>query len=197
MSAYDVTINATYLGQPVINSLGFRGPGDVPAGTQAQDLARRVRVEWLQHLVPLASVGYILGEVQTVSITNPEIAGSSTGSNTGAAGSLSLTGAICAAVDILTGFRGRSFRGRTGICGLTENHVDGNNLVETSRAQFETAVRNFRQELLVPVTPETEIYELGVVSRIFQGVKRPVPIFTAATAVNVRARVGTRVTRLR
>jgi hypothetical protein len=131
-------------------------------------------------------------------MTNPAIVGTAAGSSPGGwQASEPITGAVCVAVDILTGFRGKSFRGRTGLAGLVESKVAGNFLLEGDRVDFDARFAGFRADLSTPVAPETEVLVLGVISRFSGKVKRPVPVFTPATSTVVRGRVGTRVSRLR
>jgi hypothetical protein len=204
VSAFSVTIEGTYLGQVINNVLGIRGAGDVPAGAQAQDLATRVRDHWRDEVMTIVSGSYAMTGVNAVSMTNPEIAGFVAANNSGGSGTDPYSGAICAAVQIRTGLRGRAFRGRTGICGLTEDHVSGNSLAATALSSFQARIDGFRNRLLAPVAPATEVYELGVISR-YKGTAAdgtPVPriggpIFTPSIAVVVAPRVGTRVSRLR
>lgn len=197
MSSWRVTINGTFLGQNVANIIGVRGAGDVPAGAQGAAVAARVREVWNFYLLPSLSNAYTTTSVDAVSMTNPEVGEVSTGTQSGGQTVPPYTGAVCAAVDIRTGFRGRSFRGRTGLCGLVEADVEGNNLTETRRADLESRFADFFANLAVPATGTTETYELGVISRVSNGVKRTTPIFTPATTTAVRARLGTRVMRLR
>jgi hypothetical protein len=197
MSAFDVNIRGTYLGQIINNVIGVRGPGDVPAGAQAQAIADRVLRVWAARVVPVLSTQYRCEGVDVVSITNPGIGAQAFGNFAGGNISDPVSGAICGAVDVLTGLRGRSFRGRTGLTGVVENAVSGNLLVEASRVDYETRVRGFRTDLGTGDTASPDAYEWGVVSRFAKLVKREPPIFTPSIAVNVRARVGTRVSRLR
>jgi hypothetical protein len=197
MSAFDVTIRGTYLGQVVNNIIGVRGPGDVPGGAQAQAIADRVLNAWAGRVVPELSQQYVCTGVDVVSITNPSVGAEAFGNFVGTNISDPITGAICVAVDVLTGLRGRSFRGRTGLTGLVEGSVSGNLLAEASRLQYQSKVRLFRDDLAVGTAATPDAFEWGVVSRFAGNVKRVPPIFTPSIAVNVRSRVGTRVSRLR
>lgn len=197
MSNWRVTINGTYLGQNVANILGVGGPGDVPAGVQGLDVATKVRGIWVREVIPSLSSSYTVTTVEAVSITNPEIGESVTGASAGGQSVAVMTGAICAAVDIRTGLRGRSFRGRTGLTGLVEADVDGNALTEVRRGDLDARMNTFRNQMGAVTAESAEVYTIGVVSRISQGVKRLVPIYTPSTSISVRSRVGTRVTRLR
>jgi hypothetical protein len=204
MGFYRVTIEAAYLGQVVNNVLGIRGAGDVPSGVQAQDLAARVESAWRTNILGQVADDYVMTGVNVVSATNPDIGGFVAASAAGAQGTDPITGAVCVGVDIRTGFRGRAFRGRTGIAGLVEPKVTGNNVVEADRVLFQAAIDGFRDRLLIPVAPATEVYEIGVISA-FKGVDaqgKPIPrvggpIFTVSTSLVVKSRVGTRVSRLR
>jgi hypothetical protein len=83
------------------------------------------------------------------------------------------------------------------LAGLLESAVSGNTIVEASRASYQTAITQFRLDMLAAASPTNEPYEIGVVSRFNKKIKRPVPIFTPSTSMQVRSRVGTRITRLR
>jgi hypothetical protein len=204
MSAWTVVIAGTYLGQIVNNVLGIRGAGDVPAGTQGQEVARVVNAYWRADIVPLLSSAYQLSGVTAVSMTNPEIGAENVTTDIGGDLGDPISGAICAPVDIQTGLRGRAFRGRTGLTGLTETGVTGNTIVQLKRDALQNGMTTFRSRLVSPTITDQEAFDLGVISR-YKGVDaqgKPLlrpggPIFTNSIAVVVRSKVGTRVSRLR
>jgi hypothetical protein len=201
---FRVTIEATYLGQVVNNVIGVRGADAVPAGEQAIDLANLVAQYWPQTVMGEISAQYSFTGVNVVSATNPDVGAFKVGAGVGQNPNDPISGAICAAVEVRTALRGRAFRGRTGIAGMVETSVSGNTLVEAPRANLENAVILFRTRLMTPIAPRTESFEWGVIS-VYKGIgpegaplPRPGgPIFTPSTSVGVRARVGTRVSRLR
>jgi hypothetical protein len=118
---------------------------------------------------------------------------SSSGGNTDAP----YTGLACAKVSLRTALRGRAFRGRTGIAGLTEGQVAGNTLVESTRAALETEFGNFIAALSIGSGPGYTSLRLGVLSTRVNGVLRPLPIFTEVTSHSVAATIGSRESRLR
>jgi hypothetical protein len=204
MGFYSATIEGIWHSQVVNNVLGIRGPGDVPGGVQADDVARRVRNAWQSSLMPLLSSGYVLTGVNVVSATNPEVGGFISATGGGPDNTEGVTGLVAAGVQIRTGLRGRAFRGRTGIPGLTEPMVAGNFLTAAARNNLQGGMDAFRGALGGPTAPDTEVYELGVISR-FKGVDAngvPIPrvggpIFTPSISVDVSSRISSRVSRLR
>jgi hypothetical protein len=64
-------------------------------------------------------------------------------------------------------FRGRSYRGRVYMAGLTESFVAGNSVITAARAPIQDAF----DDLIVPVTTENS-WNMVVVSRVHNGVDR-------------------------
>lgn len=127
-----VEIRMTAEGQQIENTLWFE-LDTVPSGATLTDLADAVGAWWREFIAPLTSSRVVVREYVATSMdtaTGPQVAiagdfGDS-GSNTPNIMPLGST----FVVSFRTALRGRSFRGRNYVVGLTEDQVDGNTLVD-------------------------------------------------------------------
>lgn len=99
----------------------------------------------------------------------------------GTALDVALPNNVTAAVKWTTGLAGRSQRGRTYHIGLTEAAVVGDNLIESARATLQTAYN----ELIATINALGGTYDLVVVSRVTNGLPRPVGQTTPITSAQL------------
>ncbi len=195
---YRVTIEGTLLGQVVNNVMHFGTQDtDVTAPGDAAAVAADAAAAWATNMMPILSTAYVLTGVTATPIfsggSTGEAAVAASGGNTDAA----YTGLACAKVSLRTALRGRAFRGRTGIAGLTEGQVAGNTIVESTRAAIQTNFANFVGAMNVATGPGYVSLSLGVLSTRFAGGPRVPPIFTEVTSFSVASTIGSRESRLR
>lgn len=88
---------------------------------------------------------------------------------------------VTAAVKWTTGLAGRSQRGRTYHLGLMESQVVGDNIAEATRAALQLAYGDLRTD----IDAMGPSHDLVVVSRISNGVPRPVGQTTPITSASV------------
>ncbi len=111
----------------------------------------------------------------------------------GTSGSPSMPNNVTAAASFRTAFRGRSFRGRAFVVGLTEAGITANAIEPT----VITAWLNFWEAMRVlEPTGGEATYQLAVVSYMSGGVLRPVPIATPVTSITMDGIVDTQRRRL-
>lgn len=192
--AWRVVIKGTYLGKPVYNSLGFLGNVGQPVTVAAaQQIADDFSLAWRTHVMPALSDAYSVNSVSTYSLQDLTIgalnATTGAGGQSAATNGGAVTSALCANVRLTTGRRGRSFRGRTGLTGLNEGDVQGNELVAGTQSRITLAFSNFRSDIGDDATNIPG--SLAIVSFAGPGYCTPV------TSHGVAATVGTRVARLR
>jgi hypothetical protein len=196
---YRVTVTGQLLGQVINNVLAFDDQiGGSPNQQDAAFAAKRVSDQWAADIIPALSAQYVLTGAVARTLGLAGTQGDHATSTAGGQAGDPYSSAIAAKVNILTGIRGRSFRGRTGIAGLLETQVSGNTYVEASRSDMQVRFNRFVATLkTAPAAGSGVPLFLGVISEEFARVKRAAPIFTPAVATNVLPVVGTRVSRLR
>lgn len=196
MSLYRATIRQSFSGIVVDNVIGLKGP-DPSDPTEAQTLAENVWTCWNNDIkVHQASVVDLLG-VDVIALGNPVIFGTASGTANSGRSSSPLPSWVCVSVDTLTGLRGRGYRGRLGICGVTESDTattDGNSLTTANTAAWQTQVTSFYEDLnaLVPASSG-----MVVISKTLHNAPRLPPIGTDVTSMHVHSRLGSRITRKR
>jgi len=176
-----VCVNGTLWGQEIQNTLYFeKDTGYILA--DLLDLAALVRSWWFAEVMPLLSSDYIFREItaQDISVEAGEIAFNT--AETGTAGGVvseAMPGNVAIAVSFRTGLAGRSYRGRNYVGGLPNTAVAGNTITDT----FRTAIGAAYEALLTVL--EDEDFVWGVVSRVTEGLPRPVGVITAIASVLV------------
>lgn len=196
--AWRLVVRGEYLGRAVYNSLGWLGDvGQAPSAAFAQDLAAHTRDRWIATILLQQSGAYILREVATYSLQDGSVSGAVTASAQGARAVAStrqpLSSAICAKVSLSTGRRGARFRGRTGICGITEEDIEGNTLSSTYVTNMGSVVSQFRVSMeSVPINggQAQQQGSLAVISERYA-------LATPVTSAVLQSTIGTRVARLR
>jgi hypothetical protein len=109
----------------------------------------------------------------------------------GTAGSPSLPNNVTVTIKWTTGFRGRSFRGRTYHIGLCESQVTGNNVTST----WLDTVNPFYGDLMTLAT-DVDFGVLAVASRVHNGVERVTGVATAVTNFQINTVIDSQRRRL-
>jgi hypothetical protein len=117
--------------QQVENTLWFTFP-DPPDADALATLCAQIRTWWVTFIAPLTSSAVQLREIQATSMhsaTAPTAALSPATLTIGGSTPNIVSNNVTMAVSFRTASRGRSFRGRNYIVGLTEDQVAGNQVV--------------------------------------------------------------------
>lgn len=135
-SGIEVVINQTYFSEAVVNVLNVDGPTPVSPSALEQ-VALDVVNWWLTSLAPNLSNAMALVNVtcRDISVADGDIwVESPTGDATGEQTSPGLPANVALCITHRTARSGRSYRGRTFVCGMVEQFVTGN-LVDNTLAQ--------------------------------------------------------------
>lgn len=166
-------------GVPIQNTLHFQRVGATPA--DAQELANDLVAGWEANVMPFLSVKLKLNSVivvdqqaegSTVAFSPPA------GTGVGGEGGESLPNETAFCISFHTARRGRSYRGRIYIPGISEASRDGTNRVQ---ALFATNMRIGIQNTLFGSIGTTWIP--CVLSRYFAGALRPLGVLTPITEI--------------
>lgn len=179
-------IRMLFSSQKIENTLWF-DLGVTPAPTDMLALANGLSSWWINEYAPLVSIGVQLREVVVTdmsSATGPQVSFSPATPAFGANTSAVKPSNAAATVSFRTASRGRSFRGRNYIPGLTQDTLNGDTL---QTAFMNDAVDAYEQ--LLPAGT-AEIVGTWVIASRFHGVdsdKKPIPrttgIATPVTSV--------------
>lgn len=165
-------------GQDVENTLWFRFQADI-VPSDLEDLGTALLSWWEANLRPLQPTALTLREVYMTDQTTPN--GPSftqlpLGANTGERAEAILPSNVSLAVSFRTNFRGRGFRGRNYVLGLTENMVTANQVAPTVVADYAIAYAQ------LPTFLEPLSITHVVASRYLGNAPRPVGVSTPVTA---------------
>ena len=132
----EVVLNQTYFNELVVNVLNVRvpTPGD---GVSAAQVATDVEAFWQTYMRPNVSTSLALASivVRDISVEDGQVGTFlPTGNTAGEQNSPGLPASVALCVTHRTNRAGRSYRGRTYVCGMVEQFVTGN-LVDNSLAQ--------------------------------------------------------------
>jgi len=170
----------TMQGQQVENTLWFEFATD-PAAADLIVLGTAIRDWWIAQYKPLVSSACELREVVVSSMTtasSAQVTVTPTATAAGSAGANIMPGNVTMSVSFRTALRGRSFRGRNYVAGMTEDQVAGNIFVSTITGTWKSAY-----EAIAAAIASTG-WTWVVVSR-FSGVdavtKVPIPRATGVT----------------
>ena len=173
-------IRAEYLGVPMENVLHFFTDESPITSSLLVDLNSNLALAWQTSVMPFLSNQYVMKEIYTVDLSVAAGAVATDTTLAGATGDLSanpLPGNVCFCVSLRTGIRGRSFRGRIYLSGLTEPDVT-NNLVDGALVlNYVSGLDDLRTSMLGAGFPWV------VVSRISGGVPRVSGVVTTISAV--------------
>lgn len=155
-----------------------------PSPNQMTQLAVDLKAWWIANLKPLMSTATILDKILVANLDSVnaqaiEYAVSEAGSITDATGQL-LPQNVTVAVKHVTGFRGRSYRGRTYHPGLCENQTNASTLVSTFRTSLIAAYT-----ALIGYTWTDTGWNWVVASKYSNNAPRTVGVTTPITAVTV------------
>ena len=167
-------------GQVVENVHHFWQPNEFTIDV-VEDVCEAYKLWWVANLKPIVPdgvslikvIGTILDTENSPGIeytTGLPVVGDST--------SAEMPNNVSIAIRWNTGFRGRSYRGRTFHVGLTDGMVDGNNVTVATQNALLAA---YTQLMILDTTPQAVM--LGVASRVADGVERVTGVFTPVTGV--------------
>lgn len=170
----EVEIRMTANGQKVENTLWFEF-ATPPAVSDLLALVNAIESWWLSDYAPRVSVGVQLREIAATSMdsaTGPQVTQAPVSPSFGGNTANIVPGNVTITVSFRTGSRGRSFRGRNYIVGLTEDQIAGNQVVAGVTAPWAAAYNN----LIAAVAVANATW---VIASRFSGVnpttKQPIP----------------------
>jgi hypothetical protein len=193
MGLYRSVVSGTIWGQTVQVIHGWR-TGNPTSSGEAGALAARVGQYWGTDVLPAMSTAYSTTHVDCFGMDDPTAHGSAAAVYSGANSGQPFPAFSVVNVELLTPLRGRSYRGRYGIPGVTASMIDATdaNLLDPGyQAGLQTEVQNFRSDMSGGATPGI----LCVISTVHNGVVRPTPISTDVTQQIVKQPLGSRVSR--
>lgn len=173
-NCFQVTMNATWLGQEVQNVFHVRTDFDDPPPLPS--VVATTFINWaVAELIPLVSdqVTYRSVIVTDISVPNgAQFSGAFPPASTGDQVSPSMPSGVTVAVSWRTGFSGRSFRGRSYHIGLVESQVDANEVASATLASLSGAYAQLVTDCA------TDGFPLVVASRYTNGAPRVNGIIT-------------------
>jgi 3D (Asp-Asp-Asp) domain-containing protein len=141
-----VEVRMSSMGQQVENTLWFETDA-TPTEATLTDLADAVGLWWRTNIKPITSSRVSVTEYVATSMdtaTSPQVSVPGTVLDVGASTPNVMPLGSTLTVSFRTGLRGRSFRGRNYVIGMTEDQVDGNSVVagvaELWRAAYEELI---------------------------------------------------------
>lgn len=179
-----VNVRAELLGIPVENVLNFTVIGSPPVLPGAVQLAAEtIGDAWIEFMLPTLQQNYSLltvyASAQDIS-TGPTFEWTAPPNSDGAITGEALPGQNALVLTHRTALRGRSYRGRTYICGLGEAQTQGNNVLDASG---DAILEGFSSVI-------TAIQELNyffvVVSRYTNGAPRLAGVATPVLSTSLR-----------
>jgi hypothetical protein len=198
MSAYRATIKANIEGIDVDNVLGVWSSADSSPAV-AGHIASALWGTW-QDVADILSTAYIMSEIDVSDVNDPSIGGSFVDTYAGGRAGDILPLTVCAKVGWTTDFRGRSFRGRTGLSGILEADTVSaapNQLTAGARTTIAGGVFSFFDTVNTALSSSVGVATaLAVVSQTTGGAPRVPAIATVATGWTVYTQLGTRRSRL-
>lgn len=181
LNVVQVNLRGTYFGEQVENTLYFE---TAPAVTPSfvANVALSAENWWVGDVVPLLSSSYVWREAYAVDLTTatgPTATSALSAGTAGGAVQPGMPGNVALCISFRTDQRGRSFRGRNYLCGLTEDNVVGNQITPGSIPPFVNAY--------LPLLEAGEMLPgvWVVVSRFSGGLRRTVGVSTPVTSVLV------------
>jgi len=168
-------------GQRIENTLYAKFPS-APSPTDIADLASAVKAAWVDNIMPLLSSTVSLIAVEASDLTSdsgPQAVDTGGLPVAGDVTSRAMPNNVALCVSFRTGLRGRSFRGRNYLPGMSSDAVSEG--VNEVNAAYQTSVRN--AYLAVQLTIEGVGAEWVVVSRFHDGAPRVSGVATPVTNV--------------
>lgn len=149
----------------IVNVFDYEQTDIVVAKTEDQfcnELASELRIELEDNYLSLISADWTLVRVDCFNITQPTFEGTSASGDpgTGAGDTVSIRSAVV--VTKRTGFRGRSFRGRTFLPAPSENNQNGGEI----SAAYATSIGTFFSGILVLLLVNDNRYVMVVYSSV-------------------------------
>lgn len=192
MAIYRSIVKAVQDGQEIQTIMGWKDFAAAEAG-RAADLAEAIRIQWEAQFESHQVDDYAQTEVYVYSVDVPTVFASEPSSMLGTSTGDPAPMFVVARVDLTTGLRGRSYRGRWGFPGLPTGVIDptnGNKLVAAEVSGLGAAVNAFYSG----VTTGTSAVP-AVISEVTNGAPRPAPIATEVTGIAVLQYLGSRTSR--
>jgi len=195
VSVLKVTINHTFLGQTVDNCMGAWFPSDDLDSGDCHTVAQTFHGFWNAGILPHLHNELHLNKVTVIECDDATTGADFTGSGAGGISGALLPSFVAARVNFLTPLRGRSYRGRTGLAGLTEDMTDSltpNNLKDTVRTDLSGAINEFVANVNEFLGGMLSGGHVAVVSTIHNGAPRVPALGTTVTGTSVSSALGTR-----
>lgn len=195
MSVLQATIQHTFLGQAVDNCVGVDFPTNDLDSSDCHFVAGVIHGYWAAGVLP-----QLHNELHLVKTSVIEAGDTTTGSDYTGSASGGISGALlpsfCAArVKFTTAYRGRSYRGRTGLAGITEDMTDSltpNNLKDANRSTLAGVIAEWLDNCNNDLGGYLDGGFLAVVSTIHMGAPRVPAIATKIIGSTVTSELGTR-----
>jgi len=199
MSVLAVTIRHTFLGRTVDNCIGAVFPDDNLDSADCLTVATDIGGRWGGNVMPV-----LHNELRLVAVDVTEVDDTSTGATATFSTAGGISGALlpsfaAAKVQFHTSKRGRAYRGRTGLAGITEDMTDSltpNTLKGTVVDTLEGQLGAFMSDANSDLAGYLSGGKLAVVSTILHGAPRVPAIGTPWTSLDVASQLGTRRSRL-
>jgi len=198
MSILRCTVFQDLNGIAIDNIVGVRTT-DSAGASEATAVATAVHNTWAGTILGVLSQELDLLHTDAVGVDDPTTFGTHVATFSGGVSGDLLPTFACVKVNVVTGLRGRAYRGRTGLGGLTEDmtlSLDGNTLKPATLTAIKNAVDSFYVTAQAALASIAGGSSLAVISETVGGVPRPTPISTDVTAMNTVAKLGTRRSRL-
>jgi hypothetical protein len=174
------------------NVLNFRKSGGWSL-SDLIDLANAVKDSWETNIAPVVSNNISLDNIVATDLSSDS--GPQTTLPAGVSGGINsavLPSNVTLAISFHTDFRGRSYRGRAFLVGLTEATVTGDTISSGSATAFREAWENFLADIATAVAGTV----LVIVSRCSAGAWRTNAVVTDVTSITVDTTVDTMKSRL-
>jgi hypothetical protein len=190
-----MNIRATLSGIPVENVFHLQKDDGSPFSLPDMVLlAGTARAAWANTMLPLVVPAYLCTAVYCRDLTTENglvFEDAFAPTDAGTASGEPMPGNVAIVITHRTGLAGRSYRGRSYICGLSELSVNANNVVSGFAASLIVAFIAFKNEVI------DEGFVFGVASRFADNAPRTEGIFTRIVSSSLRdTRVDTQRRRL-
>lgn len=187
-----VALNFTYAGQKVANI--FHVSNDTPFDLASLALVSELFKDWwVDNMAGSVASDLQLDMVSAIALdtaSSPGVENTIDLPVVGASAAPSLPNNVTFTVKWLTGFRGRSYRGRTYHVGLRASHVTNNVLTPTMVTAFTTVYQALLDDL------DSTPYQLVVVSRYADNQPRTTGIMTPVSGFAIEANLDSQRRRL-
>jgi len=195
VSVLKATIQHVFLGQQVDNCVGVDFPTNDLDSSDCHFVAQVIHGYWSAGVMPQLHNELHLVKTSVVECDDSTTGSDFTGSTSGGISGALLPSFVAARVKFTTAYRGRSYRGRTGLAGLTEDMTDSltpNNLKDTARNDLSGVIAEWLDNVNNDLGGYLDGGFLAVVSTIHNGAPRVPAIATRILGSTVTSELGTR-----